>query len=143
MSLDKVPYSDATWVSDEPPSERLFTIGELAEEFDVTFRTLRFYESRGFLSPRRRGTTRLYNQADHDRVGLIRKAKRLGFTLREIGMLLEGHGHCGSLRLSRQQCAEQINLLEQRKSEIETALAELRSEYSGHHQHKLGEFEAV
>lgn len=123
------------------PSERVFTIGELCEDFGVTPRALRFYESRGFIAPRRQGSARLYGQTDHDRLALILKAKKLGFTLREIGDLLAERAAAGgrqSLQLSRQQCTEQINFLERQKRAIEFALAELRRTYSAHYLGLLG-----
>jgi DNA-binding transcriptional MerR regulator len=140
MTMERFDGSGTDW-SGEPTAyarEPVITIAQLAQEFGVTFRTLRFYESRGFVSPRRQGTTRLYGQADRDRVALVLKAKRLGFTLREIGLLLAAHGGAPEgLRLSRRQCAEQINLLERQKREIESALDELRHEYSAHYQRGL------
>jgi DNA-binding transcriptional MerR regulator len=110
-----------------------FTIGQLTQEFGLTLRTLRFYEHLGLLSPRRSGTARLYSRSDHDRIALILHGKRLGFTLREIRQLLaspQPDGDQSSLKLSRAQCVEQINLLERQKTIIETALVELRRTYS-------------
>ncbi|MEA2937313.1 MAG: hypothetical protein QOC56_817 [Alphaproteobacteria bacterium] len=140
-SYDVLPRHGA-WTADAPPQagagadEAVFTIGELAQEFGLTMRALRFYESRGFLAPRRAGPSRLYGQWDHDRIVLILKAKKLGFTLREIGDLIatrSGDADPSSLELSRRQCTEQINLLERQKRDIETALAELRRAYSSHY----------
>ena len=65
------------------------TIAELAEAFDVTPRTLRFYESKGLLSPQRRGSTRLYSERDRVRLKLILRGKRLGFSLEEITNIIE------------------------------------------------------
>ena len=69
-------------------SDRSFTIGDLAREFGVTLRTLRFYEDRGLLSPRRDGTARIYDLRDRDRLSVILKGKQLGFTLTEIRAML-------------------------------------------------------
>jgi DNA-binding transcriptional MerR regulator len=110
-----------------------FTIGDLAREFDVTLRTLRFYESKGLIKPRRQGMTRLYSEEDRERLSLILQGKRLGFTLREIRELVaaqSGRGKPGPLPLSREQCLTQIKLLERQKREIETALTELRRNYT-------------
>jgi DNA-binding transcriptional MerR regulator len=63
---------------------RTYTIGDLAREFGVTLRTLRFYEDRGLLSPRREGLARIYDAQDRSRLAVILKGKRLGFTLTEI-----------------------------------------------------------
>jgi DNA-binding transcriptional MerR regulator len=121
----------------DPP---LYTIGQLGAEFGVTLRTLRFYEDLGLLLPQRSGAARFYSQSDRDRVALILQGKKLGFTLREIRDLLaspQDERDRGSLQLSRQQCVEQINLLERQKRMIENALTELRRTYSSHYVREL------
>ena len=65
-------------------ARKSFTIGQLAREFGLTLRTLRFYEDRGLISPAREGSTRLYSHRDRARLSMIVKAKALGFTLSEI-----------------------------------------------------------
>jgi DNA-binding transcriptional MerR regulator len=119
------PTGEGSGGTASPP---LIPIGHLAREFGITVRSLRFYESLGLLSPRRDGPARFYSPADQDRLALILQGKKLGFTLREIGQLLDGQP--ASLKLSRAQCVEQINLLERQKHAIEQALAELRRTYS-------------
>lgn len=108
-----------------------YTIGDLAREFGVTLRTLRFYEDRGLLSPRREGTARIYDARDRDRLSVILKGKHLGFTLTEIrAMLAEDRGSGGvaaNLNLSLSQVEDQISHLEQQRAEIEEALVELRA----------------
>jgi DNA-binding transcriptional MerR regulator len=110
---------------------KTFTIGDLAREFSVTLRTLRFYEDRGLLSPSRDGTTRIYDARDRSRLSVILKGKQLGFTLTEIrAMLAEERGAetpATNLKLSLVQVEDQIAHLEQQKTEIEGALVELRS----------------
>src|SRR5215211_7623473 len=91
---------------------KTFTIGDLAREFGVTLRTLRFYEDRGLLSPRREGTARIYDARDRSRLSVILKGKQLGFTLTEIRAMVVD---------------DQIAHLEQQKVEIEQALLELRT----------------
>ena len=115
-----------------PEAEPTFRIGDLAREFSVTFRALRFYENRGLLSPGRAGLSRRYSQADRERLALILKGKKLGFSLEEIrGMVAaEPSAGNGSLNLTRDACVGQINVLERQKRQIETALAELRLAYS-------------
>ncbi len=107
-----------------------FTIGDLAREFGVTLRALRFYEDKGLLAPRREGLTRLYSAAERDRLAIILKGKKLGFTLAEIKAMValrEGSAvPAGGLALTREKCAEQLALLEQQKVEIEEAIGELR-----------------
>jgi DNA-binding transcriptional MerR regulator len=112
-------------------SDRSFTIGDLAREFGVTLRTLRFYEDRGLLSPRRDGTARIYDLRDRDRLSVILKGKQLGFTLTEIrAMLAEdriANGVAANLNLSLDKIEDQIRHLEQQRIEIDEALAELKS----------------
>ncbi len=69
-------------------SEETFTIGQLAEEFEITTRAIRFYESRGLIQPRREGTNRIYSRRDRGRLILILRGKNLGFTLEDIAEYL-------------------------------------------------------
>src|SRR5262245_14254395 len=129
-------------MADDHTSSNEYTIGDLAREFDVTLRTLRFYESKGLIKPRRQGMTRFYSDEDRERLSLILQGKRLGFTLREIRELIAaqtGRGRPGPLPLSREQCLTQIKLLERQKREIETALTELRRNYTSLYTRKGGE----
>ena len=107
-----------------------FTIGDLAREFGVTLRALRFYEDKGLLAPRREGLTRLYSAAERSRLAIILKGKKLGFTLAEIKAMValrEGSAvPAGGLALTAEKCVEQLALLEQQKVEIEEAIGELR-----------------
>ena len=109
---------------------KTYTIGDLAREFGVTLRTLRFYEDRGLLSPRREGMARIYDARDRARLSVILKGKQLGFTLTEIRAMLaeerEADAPAANLKLSLSQVEDQIAHLEQQKVEIEEALAELR-----------------
>ncbi len=70
-------------------TKHAYRIGELASEFSVTLRTLRFYEDRGMINPRRSGATRLYSPQDRARLALIIFAKRIGFSLSAIRELLD------------------------------------------------------
>ncbi|HVY86388.1 MAG TPA: MerR family DNA-binding transcriptional regulator [Caulobacterales bacterium] len=70
-------------------SERTYTISELAREFEVTPRALRFYEDKGLLSPRRDGMNRVYSHRDRGRLQLILRGKRVGLSLLEIKELLD------------------------------------------------------
>ena len=102
---------------------------DLAKLLGVTDRALRFYESRGLISPRRQGRARIYSQHDSQRVALILRAKKLGFTLAEIGRMIDIKDRATispSLQLTAQECLEQITCLEGQKSDIAQALAELR-----------------
>ena len=68
---------------------RIYSIAELAREFGITARTIRFYEDEGLIKPRRQGLTRLYSAGDRTRLGWILRGKRLGFSLAEIKELLD------------------------------------------------------
>jgi DNA-binding transcriptional MerR regulator len=70
-------------------SERLWTVGELADELGVTTRTLRFYEAEGLISPRRQGAARVYSVRDRTRLRLILRGKRLGMSLAEIAEIID------------------------------------------------------
>lgn len=132
---DVVIGESVVWIDDAQtqarPSTEVFTIGDLAREFDVTLRALRFYEDKGLLAPRREGLTRLYSRRDRERLAVILKGKRFGFTLTEIKAMVAQH-EAGSdtpdtLRLSREKALQQITALEKQKQEIEQAIAELKS----------------
>ncbi|RUO58564.1 MerR family transcriptional regulator [Pseudidiomarina insulisalsae] len=66
-----------------------YSIGELAREFDITTRSIRFYEDQGLLTPSRQGQTRLYTNKDRVRLKLILRGKRLGFSLAETKRLFD------------------------------------------------------
>jgi DNA-binding transcriptional MerR regulator len=121
------------WAAESSSDDHLspksvFTIGELSREFGVTLRALRFYENKGLLSPQRDGLNRLYSQSDRNRLALILKGKRLGFTLGEIRQMIaveEDNDDLKNLALSREKCVEQIALLQKQKAELEEGLSEL------------------
>lgn len=115
----------------KPQRDRSVSIGDLSREFGVTLRALRFYEDRGLLVPRRKGTARIYSARARTRLATILKGKRLGFTLGEIrGMIAGEEGaqdHDGNLRLSLDQVEQQIAHLERQKIGLIAAIAELHS----------------
>lgn len=71
-----------------PDDPRTWTISQLAEEYDVTLRTLRHYEAVGLLSPERRGSTRVFHQRDRIRLELVLRGRRLGFSLEQIARIV-------------------------------------------------------
>jgi DNA-binding transcriptional MerR regulator len=117
------------------PAPGDYTIRDLAGEFGVTLRTLRFYEDRGLLQPRREGATRIYDARDRARLGVILKGKQLGFTLTEIRAMLEQEGDrptpAADLKLSLAQVEDQIAHLERQMADISQALEELRETRAG------------
>jgi DNA-binding transcriptional MerR regulator len=136
---DSLPAQDVFWFSSEPTdnqgggardtAQREFTITELADEFGLTHRALRFYDSRGLLSPQRQGRRRIYSRADRDRLALILKGKKLGFTLAEISQMVEaqsGRASAHTLKLTAEKCLEQIAFFEKQMREASEALTELR-----------------
>ena len=70
------------------PGLKTFTIGELAREFDITSRTIRFYEDMGLLAPMREGRNRVYSPRDRTRLKLTLRGKRLGLSLQQIKQLV-------------------------------------------------------
>lgn len=70
-------------------SETIYSIGELSREFDITPRSIRFYEEQGLLAPERNGQTRIYQKKDRVRLRLILRGKRLGFSLSEVKTLFD------------------------------------------------------
>ena len=125
--------ADATENDTLPAGKVAFTIGELSREFGVTLRALRFYENKGLISPQRDGLTRLYSPGDRNRLALILKGKKLGFTLGEIRQMIaieEGSADSDSLSFSREKCLEQIQMLERQKAELEEGLKELSRIYA-------------
>jgi DNA-binding transcriptional MerR regulator len=106
-----------------------WSITDLAREYDVTLRTIRFYEDRGLLSPERRGTTRVFRGRDRIRLGLILRGKRLGFSLDEIAKIVNMYdaepGEVGQLRYLIDQIHVRRTELGQRRRDIDETLAEL------------------
>ncbi len=110
----------------------LFSIGDVAREFGVSLRALRFYEDRGLLHPRRRGTARLYSDRDRAHLQLILKGKQLGFTLGEIREILTTRADADTplelqLNLDPDQIVAQIRHLERQRADLEVALNELKA----------------
>ena len=118
--------------------DRSLTIGEVAQQYGITLRTLRFYEAKRLLTPHRHGATRLYGSSDRKRLNIILTGRRLGFTLAEIKLLLSKASD-GALQLTREQCVNQIKLLEQQKRSIETAITELREIHTSFYRRLLEE----
>ena len=106
-----------------------FTIGDLAKEFDVSLRTLRFYEDKKLISPRRDGVTRIYSRRDRARLKLVLMGKRVGFSLKEIREMLDLYdlkdGQSTQLKVSLKRFNEQIEHLEKQKQDVEQAIEEL------------------
>jgi DNA-binding transcriptional MerR regulator len=110
------------------------TISQMSRVFGVSLRTLRFYEDRGLIKPRREGNARYYRATDRMRMEMILKGKKLGFTLTEIQDLMGGKGGNETTdledQLNPQQIVTQISHLERQRGEIEGAIERLRATQS-------------
>ena len=108
----------------------LHTISELAEEFEITTRTIRFYEDEGLLRPKRNGRQRIYSKRDYVRLKLILRSKRLGLSLREISDIIElydsDQGELGQLDSFLQSIRERRTILKQKREDIDATLSELQ-----------------
>lgn len=110
--------------------EKLLTVTELAEEFNITPRTIRFYETKELLSPQRVGQTRVYTYRDRARLKLILRAKRLGFSLTDIREYLGLYGvdpeQLEQQQLLLEKVRRRIEELEQQQEDLVATLEELR-----------------
>lgn len=106
-----------------------WSIGEIADEFGVTHRTIRHYEDLGLISPERRGTTRVFHRRDRIRLSLVLKGKRLGFPLEEIRRIVDMYddhpGEAGQLRYLLSQIGDRRADLEERRNDLDLLLHEL------------------
>ena len=107
----------------------LMTIREMCDAFDVTPRTLRFYEAKELMTPIRQGTRRLYSRRDRARLKLILRGKRLGMSLAEIAEILDLYKADNSERSQLEKFLEVLarrrDMLEQQREDIDVVLAEI------------------
>jgi DNA-binding transcriptional MerR regulator len=105
-------------------------VSELASEFGLTSQALRFYETRGLLSPKRAGNVRVYDYRDHARLTLIQKFRRLGFSLDEIAEYLahyrSGQPSAEQYRDGLQKVERRLAELRRMRSEIDETIRELK-----------------
>jgi DNA-binding transcriptional MerR regulator len=108
---------------------RLYTVSELARDFEVTPRTVRFYEDKGLLSPRRAGTSRIFDYRDHARLSLVLRFKRLGFELSEIKGFLDLYrtddSGVAQLKMGYTTLVRRIRQLRKQLQDLELTLKEL------------------
>ena len=106
-----------------------FSIAELAEEFGVTSRTIRFYEDKGLVCPERDGLTRIYSRSDRGRLKIILRGRRLGFSLQEIKKMLDMYSPEGEateqLNYTLKKCKDQLSKLVSQRQDIDEAISEL------------------
>ncbi|QBG37633.1 MerR family DNA-binding transcriptional regulator [Litorilituus sediminis] len=105
-------------------SQARYSIGDLSKEFDITTRSIRFYEDQGLLHPSRKGQTRIYNQRDRVRLKLILRGKRLGFSLAETGRLFELYD---ADKTSATQLSTMMELIVQKKNDLNQQLEDINA----------------
>jgi DNA-binding transcriptional MerR regulator len=113
-------------------SSDLITIRAMCEAFDVTPRTLRFYETKELLAPIRVGSRRLYARRDRARLGLILRGKRFGFSLEDIRQTLDLYDRDGGNTAQRRKAYElgvkRLAEMEAQRAELDLAIGELKAE---------------
>ncbi len=109
-------------------SRDLFAIADLAKEFGISTRAIRFYETKGLLSPERVGATRIFRRRDRARLILILRGKRLGFSLRDISdyLSLYDADRSQQVNLLLDKVDERLASLERQRDDLETTISELR-----------------
>ncbi len=116
-------------LSADTGAQESYSISELSREFEVTTRTIRFYEDEGLLRPDRVGRQRVYSPGDRVRLKLILRGKRLGFSLSEIGDIIQMYdstpGESGQLTYFIDRIQQRRHALQQQYDDIEVTLREL------------------
>jgi len=112
----------AAAVAHTSPTSATYTIGELAREFDLTTRAIRFYEDCGLLSPQRSGRNRVYTARDRTRLKLTLRGKRLGLTLSEVKQLVDMYE---SPRDTQPQLKKFLVVLGEHRAQLEQQMADL------------------
>ena len=107
-----------------------YSISDLANEFGITTRTIRFYEEKGYLSPKRNGTQRIYDSAERTSLRLILRGKRLGLSLDETAEMIRMYREPGGSRLQLQKFVRRIGEkraeLERKSRDLENMLTDLQ-----------------
>jgi DNA-binding transcriptional MerR regulator len=113
----------------EQDNRDLFAIADLAREFGISTRAIRFYEAKGLLSPERVGGTRVFRRRDRARLILILRGKRLGFSLRDISeylSLYDAHSATAQVSMLVEMVDRRVALLERQLADLQTTLGELK-----------------
>ncbi len=112
-------------------AERVFSIGQMCDEFGVTARALRFYEDERLIAPERRGTQRLYSERDRARLAWILRGKRVGFSLATIREMVDlydvGDQRATQRLVTLERCRERVETLQRQRIDIDATLAELQN----------------
>jgi DNA-binding transcriptional MerR regulator len=131
MSADLIPthFAPVSGYDSCPDAHQEVGIADMARRFQTTLRTLRFYEQRGLLKPRREGMNRYYDEFAQQRFRLIDDARKLGFTLSEIAGMLPDPASNDQLRFTADKLLDQIEYLEGELTRVNEALGKLRLQY--------------
>ena len=108
---------------ENPMAKQTYSISDLAQELDVTTRTIRFYEEQGMLTPQRRGQERIYSPRDRVTLKLILRGKRLGFSLAECKTLIELYDPQAG---NKKQLHSMLSLIAERRLQLEQQLLDIR-----------------
>lgn len=110
-------------------SLKTYSISELAQEFAVTPRAIRFYEDHDLIRPERFGQNRIYSASDRTRLAWILRAKRIGLSLADIGELLDmydlGDNRVTQRKATLIKCRERLDVLERQRQDLDSTIAEL------------------
>ena len=111
-----------------PENRDLFAIADLAQEFGISTRAIRFYEAKGLLAPERVGATRIFRRRDRARLILILRGKRLGFSLRDISdyLSLYDANRSQQVHLLTAKVDERLASLEAQLQDLQTTISELK-----------------
>jgi|LNFM01.1.fsa_nt_gb DNA-binding transcriptional MerR regulator len=125
-----LPNYELTMTTDVPSD--VMTIRQMCEAYDVTPRTLRFYEAKELLTPIRIGTRRLFTRRDRARLALILRGKRFGFSLEDIRQTLDLYDRDNGLTAQRQKAydlaVKRLAEMEAQRQELDVAIADLKAE---------------
>lgn len=129
VQVQTTGIEDVSFEKKAASESNISRIGDLAGQFGITLRALRFYEDKGLINPQRNGTTRLYSHRDRARLKLILLGRKVGFSLREVKQLLDLYDPAGSneaqLRATLEKTAKQQEKLVSQRKSIDEAIAEL------------------
>lgn len=111
--------------------DNLVRIGEIARTYGVTLRTLRFYEDKGLIKPKREGSARLYSPVDLKRLQLILLGRKVGFSLREVKQMLDLYDPAGTnikqLRFTAEKGERQLGRLIKQRALLDESIQELQN----------------
>lgn len=109
--------------------EKLYRIGQMAKQFGVTLRALRFYEDKGLIAPKRVGSTRLYSHRDRARLKLILLGRKIGFSLRDVKQMMDLYDPRGSnirqMKVTLEKSERQLERLTAQRASLDSAIDEL------------------